>query len=243
MNNFMNALRQTSMMTTQSEARTRVGNVTSYDPNTYSAKVMLQPEGIETGWLPILTNWSGNGWGLFSPPTSGDMVHVEFRSADVDAGQIVGRFFNDQERPLPAPSGEFWLVHKSGSLLKFHNDGNVELVTEQDLRATVGRNANVTVANNATVSVGGTASYTATQHQFSGPVTMDSTLAVAGGAALNGGFSAKAGSGGGAAGTITGDMHATGTVTGDVDVVAAGKSGKSHTHRENGAGNNTNSPN
>jgi phage baseplate assembly protein V len=30
--------------------------------------------------------------------------------------------------------------------------------------------------------------------------------------------------------TTTGDFHAAGTITGDVDVIAAGKSGKTHTH-------------
>jgi hypothetical protein len=45
-------------------------------------------------------------------------------------------------------------VHKSGSLLKFHNDGSIEV----------------------TASAGIT--YTATSHAFKGPVTMDQTLIV-----------------------------------------------------------------
>ncbi|MBD3832868.1 MAG: phage baseplate assembly protein V [Brevundimonas sp.] len=35
---------------------------------------------------------------------------------------------------------------------------------------------------------------------------------------------------------ITGNLHATGTITGDVDVIAAGISGKSHTHGKVAAG-------
>ncbi len=81
MNNLINSIRLVSQTAGQGLARTRIGTVTSYDPNTYSAKVLLQPEGVEIGWLPITSAWSGNGWGLFSPPTSGDTVHNASNSA------------------------------------------------------------------------------------------------------------------------------------------------------------------
>ena len=64
---------------------------------------------------------------MFAPPTPGDMVEVQFQEDNFEAGFIVGRFYNDSDRPLDVPAGEFWLVHKSGSFLKFHNDGTVEL--------------------------------------------------------------------------------------------------------------------
>ena len=34
------------------------------------------------------------------------------------------------------PVGEFWLVHKSGSQIKFHNDGSVEVNANTDLKVT-----------------------------------------------------------------------------------------------------------
>lgn len=103
----------------------RVGTVTSYDPANYAVKVSLQPEGATTGWLPILTPWSGNGWGLFAPPTPGDLVEVQFHDGDFNAGVACLRFFNDGQRPLNVASGELWLVHASGAYLKLTNDGKV----------------------------------------------------------------------------------------------------------------------
>lgn len=105
----------------------RVGTVTSYDAANYAVKVALQPEGAITGWLPILTAWSGNGWGLFAPPTPGDLIEVQFHDGDFNAGVACLRFFNDGQRPLAVPSGEFWLVHASGAYVKLTNDGKVRV--------------------------------------------------------------------------------------------------------------------
>lgn len=197
-------------------AGTRLGTISSYDPNTFSVKVQLQPSGLETGWIPLGSPWVGSGWGMFCAPAVGEMVEVEFQEGGAEAGVVSMRFFNDVERPLPVPAGEFWLVHQSGSLLKFHNDGTVE------------------------VTAAATMQYTATQHHFIGPVVMDNTLQVTQQIAGNGGMAIQGGTG--AAMQVTGDMHSTGTITGDTDVIAAGKSGKGHTHRENGTGSNTNPP-
>ncbi|MFO0906767.1 MAG: phage baseplate assembly protein V [Isosphaeraceae bacterium] len=106
-------------------ARARAGIVTSYDPDNYAAKVMLQPEGVETGWLPIRTPWSGNGWGVFCPPSPGDEVEVGFQEGGKQAGYIRLRAFGDRSRPLSVPSGEFWVVHGSGASIKLRNDGTL----------------------------------------------------------------------------------------------------------------------
>lgn len=56
----------------------RMGIVTSYDPNRYTAKVKLMPEAAdpdqsqdlpESGWMPVSTQWVGAGWGMYCPPT------------------------------------------------------------------------------------------------------------------------------------------------------------------------------
>lgn len=128
MQRLMNSMRAQAELAQSGRARVRVGLVSSYDPANYCAKVRLMPEDVETGWLPVTSPWAGNGWGMFAPPTPGDMVEVQFQEDSIEAGFVVGRFYSDSDRPLPAPSGEFWLVHQSGSLLKFHNGGTVELV-------------------------------------------------------------------------------------------------------------------
>jgi hypothetical protein len=54
--------------------------------------------------------------------------------ADPNAGFVVQKFFSTSAQPLAVPSGELWMVHKSGSLFKFHNDGSVELTAATKLR-------------------------------------------------------------------------------------------------------------
>jgi phage baseplate assembly protein gpV len=127
------------------------GLVTSYDPNTYTAKVTLQPSGIETGSIPVKTLWLGNLWGLFCPPSNGDQVEVIFEDGLVECGTIHGGIFSDQQRPLPVPQGEFWLVHQSGSSLKFTNDMAVSINSAGALNITVAGNASLVAAGTVTV--------------------------------------------------------------------------------------------
>jgi phage baseplate assembly protein V len=124
---LLNAMRAQAALAAGGKASVRLGIVSSYDHANYCAKVRLQPEDVETGWLPVTSPWVGNGWGMFAPPTPGDMVEVQFQEGHIEAGFVCGRFYNDSDRPQDVPSGEFWLIHQSGSLLKFHNDGTVEM--------------------------------------------------------------------------------------------------------------------
>lgn len=124
---LMNAMKVQALSAGNGHADTRMGIVASYDPSRYAVKVSLMPESAETGWLPLASPWVGNAWGLFCPPTIGDMIEVHFQEANPEAGYACLRFYNDSDQPLSCPSGEFWLVHKSGSLLKFYNDGTIEV--------------------------------------------------------------------------------------------------------------------
>ncbi|TXD58858.1 baseplate assembly protein [Ralstonia sp. TCR112] len=153
MSAFANLIRAHAQMAQGEKTTHRVGQVTAYDPNKYAVKVKFWPRTDEsTGWIPLASTYVGAGWGLVAAPSVGDQVIVAFDLEDQDAGVVVGRFYTDVEQPPAAPSGEFWLVHKSGSLLKFHNDGSVELKASAGI------------------------TYTATQHHFVGPVQMDNTL-------------------------------------------------------------------
>ena len=104
---MQNAMRLQAQRAMAEQADARVGLITSYEPSNFSVRVQLQPEGFLTGWLPLCSPWIGNGWGMFAAPSVGDMVAVHFFGADLEAGFVEGRLFNDIDRPLPAPSGEF----------------------------------------------------------------------------------------------------------------------------------------
>lgn len=190
----------------------RRGLVTSYDPNTYTVKVQLQPDGTETGWLQLASPWIGNGWGLHIPPSIGDDVEVHFQEGRKDAGYVCQRFYNDVDRPLPCPSGEFWLVHKSGSSLKFTNTGDVLVSSNRDLTATVGRNLSATVAGAATLSVTGNINSSAPAWTHTGNLTVNGTTQV------NGALGAY-------------DINFSGTLTGPT-IIGGGKNLATHIHTD-----------
>lgn len=129
-NKLTNLMRQqaSQVLSTRTDT-TRVGIITSYNKENYTAKVLIQPEEILTGWWPILTPWVGNNWGLMAAPTIGDQVVVHFQEGNISTGFIGDRIFNSQDvAPNPGPdSGEIWIVHKTGTFLKFMNDGTIQI--------------------------------------------------------------------------------------------------------------------
>ncbi|WP_217548791.1 phage baseplate assembly protein V [Pantoea sp. GbtcB22] len=152
---FLNAMAATAQQTSAGISGARQGIITSYDPDSYAVKVQLQPTGEETGWIPLSSPWVGKGWGMAAGPMIGAEVEVEFDSGLMGAGMAAGQFYNDVDRSPGPPSGEFWLIHKSGSLLKFLNSGEVLLSSATKI------------------------TYDAPAHHFTGgDVTMDNNLVV-----------------------------------------------------------------
>jgi len=164
MERLINAIKEQAAMMAAGQAMPRLGLVSSYDPDKYAAKVRVMPEDVETGWLPVASPWIGNSWGLFAPPTPGDQVVVLFEGGSLDAGVVIGRLYSNQQRPLGAVPGEFWLIHQSGSALKFNNDGTVDLTTSGDLNVTAGGN----IVSQATV------------WNHTGPINVDGDLTATG---------------------------------------------------------------
>jgi phage baseplate assembly protein gpV len=147
MDRFLNALRANAGALDQALAQPRFALISSVDPTTYTARVLLQPENVLSGWLPILTPWVGNGWGLAAPPSPGDQVLVLAHEGDAEHGIVVGGAYSLAATPPAAPAGEFWLVHQSGSFIKLLTDGSVAISAP-----TVAITGNVTVSGNVTAS-------------------------------------------------------------------------------------------
>lgn len=157
---FMNAARQ---RLGDDGTGPRTGTITGYDPVNGVVKVAIQPEGRETNWIKLDCPGVGNGWGVQVGPQLGDEVTVSFESGDPNLGKVTARHTNSLNLPMPVPSGEIWMIHETGSLLKFNTDGTVTLHTVGAL----GVHSDVSI------------SYDSPQHNFTGgPVTMDSTLTV-----------------------------------------------------------------
>ena len=127
MERLLNMLKAHANALVQAQACPRFGTISSVDPDSGTARVAFQPEGVLSGWMPILYPWVGAGWGMVCPPALGDQVFVLAQEGHAEHGVIVGRVFSSQQRPPAAPSGEFWLVHTSGAYLKLQNDGTVQV--------------------------------------------------------------------------------------------------------------------
>lgn len=100
------------------------------------AKVVLQPEGVLSGWLPIVSPWVGQGWGLHCPLSQGDMVSVIADGGQAEHGKILGAAWNLEDVPPQAPSaiggesssatgGEFLAVSKAGAVFRLCADGTI----------------------------------------------------------------------------------------------------------------------
>jgi hypothetical protein len=105
----------------------KFGTVSSVNYETGNARVIIQPDGVLSGWLPTLSQWVGNGWGMVCPPNPGDQVFLVPQEGDIEQGVIVGRTYSTAQVPPKAPGGEFWLVHETGSFLKLCNDGTIRI--------------------------------------------------------------------------------------------------------------------
>lgn len=157
-----NAMRREAQRMIDGKAFSRVGIVTGFDAQRYAAKVLLKPDDVETGWLPVGSTLVGAGWGLLTPPSLGDQVLVHFLDGNLQAGVVGVRFYSAKSAPMGGSKpGEFLLVHASGSRLRFLENGNVELETAQDLAMTVGGDLDVDVDGQVTVQSGQTVSVVA----------------------------------------------------------------------------------
>ena len=120
------------------------GNVTSYDPKLHLAKVMFQPQGQESGWLPIETGHIGEGYGIATGLTpgdgksTGDQVIVRYQESDVESGKIVQRVHSDKETPPTAQSGEM-IIYTSGKKIVISDHKGKDAVM------TIDGNSNITV--------------------------------------------------------------------------------------------------
>lgn len=127
MDGFLNALRGQSGAQDQGLGQARFGVMTSVDSGAGTARVKLQPEGVVTGWLPVLSPWVGAGWGVSCPPTPGDQVLVLPQEGDAEHGLIIARAWSKGSSAPATPVGELWLTHKSGSFVRLVNDGTVRV--------------------------------------------------------------------------------------------------------------------
>lgn len=132
MNKFRNSMMSLAGLLFSNAGFATTGIVTQIDNANNLVQVKIseafedQPE-LVTGWIPVLSPWSGNEYGMFAPPDYNDLVLLIFAEGNVQNPLAAMRIFNDEDKPLNVPSGEFWLVHKTGTFIKLTNNGKLGL--------------------------------------------------------------------------------------------------------------------
>lgn len=133
------------------QAKTQYGTITAYNPNDYTVKVMLQPEGVETGWIPLASSWTGKNMGAVFGPMIGTDCRVDYVGGVAEAAMAGGRFFNANFLPPIVQSGQGAIVDGAGSFVKLNNDGTITLSANASITTTtpiLTQNGNMTVTGN-----------------------------------------------------------------------------------------------
>lgn len=128
---------------TQWAPQSRIGIVSSYDPDEHSVKVMLQPENKESNWIPIGVQHVGNNFGVMFAPEIGDQLEIGFHQNDPSVARVISRFHSDQQRPPRLEAGEMMLKHKSGTTFFIDKDGNVRMESKGNMRIKVDGNMQI----------------------------------------------------------------------------------------------------
>lgn len=130
------------------------GTITSVDPNTHRAKVLLDIADVETGWLPIGTMLAGPGYGVMAMPVDGTHVTVLFSGGDGQgsdqyaSGKIVLCDFNavDTVPTTTLKPGEILMQSLGGASAKLDKAGHIILNGGTEGVARVGDTVSVTIS-------------------------------------------------------------------------------------------------
>lgn len=190
---------------------TKYGQISAYNPNDYTVKVLIMPTMKETGFIPLSAPWVGSNFGAVFGPGIGDSVRLDFVDGNLEAALTGGRFFNNSARPPVVQSGQAAIVDSKGSYVKLNNDGTISFHAATGMYFSA-----QTIAMQATQTIGLTAG---TEITNSAPtVEVDGTMTQGNGP--NGGTAAMVG-----------------PLTVTNDVIGEGKSLHGHTHSDPQGGN------
>jgi phage baseplate assembly protein V len=201
-------------------ATLQFGVVEAIDAGRHLLKVNIPAlENMQTDWLPMLTSAAGRNC-FYSLPDVGELVAC-ILDARGESGVVLGALYN-QNDITPTKSNDIWMKKFSNGTVISHDRNSGEVYVHTAGKVVVEADTVLVQASEITLDAPST--------------TATGNLLVQGKLTYQGGM---AGSGGGnAAASIAGTIRVKGG-----DVVADGKSLKSHTHPDLTSGGNTGTPN
>jgi phage baseplate assembly protein gpV len=151
-------------------ARPRFATVTSYNPADHTAKLTIQPEGTQTGWVPMPSGTAGGG-GAVSGPAIGQQVMTIPQDGFAEHPVVVAAYHSDENPPpqgqtaintgggaptlTPTQSQEHMIVIPGGAQFRMMTDGSFMLVGTLNLQGPMNIHGNVTITGgNLVVSQG-----------------------------------------------------------------------------------------
>jgi phage gp45-like len=146
MHEIQNAMRFQANIGSNFESHTRIGIVTSYNPEDCTVQVKIQPEDEEnpesslSGFIPLATNFIG----LVGAPNLNDQVVVVFQEGSLNNGIVIGRLYSDEDSPPQGvQAGEYKVVHASGSSIYIKNNGDIDIQAANNINITGGSMSNI----------------------------------------------------------------------------------------------------
>ena len=160
----------------QSYGNTKYALLKEYDPTQHYVKVgyynpTTDDHDLISGWLPIISPYlglgddtdagSGNSWGIICAPNINQPVLVISQHGNFQNGMVIGGTFSDKAAPVPkvddayTQDGEYLLLHKYGSYLKFFNDKDINLYSTNDLNLHSDKDTNMGIKGQLVANVTG----------------------------------------------------------------------------------------
>lgn len=144
--------------------------VTSVDPVAHAVKVSIQPEGIESGWIPDGTLAAATGLRIACPTEIGSQVLVIPVEGDAEHPVLVAKVFDVTIAPPKSPATGKTV--QAGEIGLFLGNGNYVHLTDDGIyiRGTVYIDGNLSISGDAVAS-----GVSVVSHVHTGVETGDST--------------------------------------------------------------------
>lgn len=162
-------------------AQDQICIVTSYDPASAAVKVTLQPDGVQSGWIPLGVGAAG-GTTFNVVPNIGDQVLIHNVQGDGENYVVSHSLHSDVDVPpnatptgQPAQAGDVHIKHASGTEIYLGADGIIHLIGPVAIQGNVSVTGNVTATGGITAGLGGADPVTVQAHTHKGVQTGSGT--------------------------------------------------------------------
>jgi hypothetical protein len=157
LDDWLEIARREAGITSGSRQHASVLVCTSYNPEKHCIKGILQPHGVETGWIPVGIIGAGPNFGVVIGPKAGDpqkldgdQFSIEFENGDPNTPIARHRLSSDQDTPPKVETGEIAIVSKFNHNILMKKDGSSSNITNDKDVAGQNQNSNPAISHSAT---------------------------------------------------------------------------------------------